>query len=45
MLREVRPGQTFGETINALRGKATIILIAHNLPASIGELETIELGR
>jgi subfamily B ATP-binding cassette protein HlyB/CyaB len=35
----------FGETINALRGKATIILIAHNLPSSIGELETIELGR
>lgn len=35
----------FGETINSLRGKVTIILIAHNLPASIGKLKTIGLGR
>ena len=35
----------FGETINELRGKVTILMIAHKLPASIGAIETISQGR
>ncbi len=34
----------FGETINALMGKTTIILIAHKLPASIRDIRTISLA-
>ena len=33
----------FGETINQLRGKATILMIAHKLPKSIEHIETIPL--
>jgi subfamily B ATP-binding cassette protein HlyB/CyaB len=33
----------FGETINALKGKVTIVLIAHNLPASVPGVRTISL--
>jgi subfamily B ATP-binding cassette protein HlyB/CyaB len=35
----------FGETINQLRGRATILMIAHNLPASIAAVETFNLDR
>jgi subfamily B ATP-binding cassette protein HlyB/CyaB len=34
----------FGETINQLRGKATILMIAHKLPASIADIQTISLA-
>jgi len=34
----------FGETINQLRGKVTILLIAHKLPASIRDLQTLALA-
>ena len=34
----------FGETINQLRGKVTILLIAHKLPASIRDLQTLSLA-
>ncbi|HEX4986738.1 MAG TPA: peptidase domain-containing ABC transporter [Burkholderiales bacterium] len=33
----------FGETINQLRGKATILMIAHKLPESIRDLQAIRL--
>lgn len=33
----------FGETINQLRGRATILMIAHRLPMSIQTIETFEL--
>ena len=33
----------FGETINQLRGRATILMIAHKLPKSIDVVETISL--
>ena len=35
----------FGETINQLKGRVTILLIAHKLPASIKTVETINLDR
>ncbi len=34
----------FGETINQLRGRATILLIAHKLPASIEAIEKVSLA-
>jgi subfamily B ATP-binding cassette protein HlyB/CyaB len=34
----------FGATINQLRGKVTILMIAHKLPASIGDIQTISLA-
>ena len=34
----------FGETINQLRGRATILMIAHKLPGSIETMKTISLG-
>jgi subfamily B ATP-binding cassette protein HlyB/CyaB len=34
----------FGETINQLKGKVTILMIAHKLPAHIDAVETISLG-
>jgi subfamily B ATP-binding cassette protein HlyB/CyaB len=34
----------FGVTINALRGRVTILLIAHKLPSSIGRVKTFSLG-
>ncbi len=34
----------FGETINQLRGRATILMIAHKLPTSIQAIETFKLG-
>ena len=34
----------FGETVNQLRGKVTILLIAHKLPASIRDLQTLSLA-
>ena len=33
----------FGETINALRGKVTIVLIAHRLPEALNGLNRVEL--
>ena len=33
----------FGQTINALRGKVTIVLIAHRLPASLQDLKVVSL--
>jgi len=33
----------FGETINQLKGRATILLISHKLPESIGKIETLFL--
>ena len=35
----------FGETINALRGKVIIVLIAHRLPASLQDLKVVSLER
>ena len=35
----------FGETVNQLRGRATILMIAHKLPASIEAVETFNLDR
>ncbi len=35
----------FGETINQLRGRATILMIAHKLPTSIEVVETFNLDR
>jgi subfamily B ATP-binding cassette protein HlyB/CyaB len=35
----------FGETINALRGKVTIVLIAHRLPTSLAALKAVSLER
>jgi subfamily B ATP-binding cassette protein HlyB/CyaB len=35
----------FGETINQLKGRVTILLIAHKLPVSIEAIETFNLGR
>ncbi len=35
----------FGETINQLRGRATILMIAHKLPASVEASATIQLRR
>jgi ATP-binding cassette, subfamily B, bacterial HlyB/CyaB len=35
----------FGETINQLKGMATILLIAHKLPASIQGIKTVDLRR
>jgi subfamily B ATP-binding cassette protein HlyB/CyaB len=34
----------FGETVNQLTGKVTILMIAHKLPKSIGDVATIGLG-
>jgi len=34
----------FGETVNQLRGKVTILLIAHKLPPSIRDLQTLALA-
>ena len=33
----------FGETINQLRGKVTILMIAHKLPKSIAVIDTVSL--
>ena len=35
----------FGETINALKGKVTIVLIAHRLPTHFEPNTTVVLGR
>jgi subfamily B ATP-binding cassette protein HlyB/CyaB len=33
----------FGETINQLRGRATILMIAHRMPTTIESLQRIQL--
>ena len=35
----------FGETINQLSGKATILMIAHKVPASIRKIEVVSLAK
>jgi len=35
----------FGDTINALRGKVTIVLIAHRLPATLGDITNVNIAR
>ncbi|MEK6212281.1 MAG: hypothetical protein AABM64_18300 [Pseudomonadota bacterium] len=34
-----------GETINQLKGRVTILLIAHKLPASVEAVETFNIDR
>ncbi len=34
-----------GDTINQLKGRVTILLIAHKLPASVEEVQTFNIGR
>jgi ATP-binding cassette, subfamily B, bacterial HlyB/CyaB len=34
----------FGETINQLKGKATILMIAHKLPGVLKDIQTISLA-
>ena len=33
----------FGETVNQLRGRATILMIAHKLPANLANIEFFHL--
>ena len=37
--------EAFGETVNQLRGKATIVLISHRLSASLHHVSALDLGR
>jgi subfamily B ATP-binding cassette protein HlyB/CyaB len=39
--RDEKTANAFGETINALRGKVTIVLIAHRLPVALKGIESI----
>jgi len=34
----------FGETINQLRGRATIVMIAHKLPPGVEAVQTFKIG-
>ena len=36
--------KAFGETVNQLRGKVSVLMIAHKLPASIRDLQTLSLA-